>query len=257
MKKLAAIYFSGTGNTEYAVRKICDEFSAAGVECAIGSIEEKEGIADFIEAADTVLIGYPIYGSDMPIIMKEFLNGYQSSFNSKKIITLATQVLFSGDGAALAARVLRNRGIEHIAGIHLFMPNNVSDVFKMKNGEENRKILDNADRKIKKCADKILNGKRVKNGGGACSWALGFFVQRWGYRLTLEKKIQKALKIDIALCVKCGECEAVCPMKNITVSEEITTNANCTGCYRCINLCPEKAISLMSKKKPKEQYRGI
>jgi flavodoxin/NAD-dependent dihydropyrimidine dehydrogenase PreA subunit len=245
MKKLLALYFSGTGNTAYAVGQFCARLSAAGVECKIVSIENYSKDEKF--DADTILVGYPIYGSSLPRILKEFLAANPEPFSGKNLITLATQYIFSGDGGALAARKIK---CKHIASIHVNMPNNVTDIFAFLGGnsrEEIDSIVGKADAKIKKCADDILNGKPINDGIGFFSWAAGFFLQR-SYYFLIEKYLRTRIKISDALCNRCGECEKNCPMKDMK---------NCTQCYRCINSCPQKAIRLMSKNKPKIQYGGL
>ena len=137
MKKLLALYFSGTGNTAYAVARFCSRLSEAGVECKIVNIEnfsqeEKkfENTKNFSREekfdADTILFAYPIYGSALPRIVKNFLAQNSELFAKKNLITLATQYKFSGDGGALAARKIK---CAHIAAIHVNMPNNVTDIF--------------------------------------------------------------------------------------------------------------------------------
>jgi len=258
IKNLTAIYFSGTGNTKWAVERLCKKLSAGGVECTIKSIEDSDCL-DLMANADAVLVAYPIYGSDLPPIMKEWLKTNASAFYGKKIITLATQLLFSGDGGALAKRMLRKQKVKCAASIHVNLPSNICDltIFKIKNGDENAKKITKAKRKIDKCATKILQGKRIINGRHFYSWGLGFFTQRCLHKLFMERRYKKALKIDESICVKCNKCAECCPINNIVITDTITTNNNCTACYRCVNLCPVKAISLMIKKKPKVQYKGL
>ena len=261
MKKLLAIYFSGTGNTAYAVKRLCARLTEAGLECVTRSIEDEISGGD-MAAADTVLIGYPIYGSDMPRMLKEFLSARAAEFEGKDIITLATQLKGSGDGGALAMRLLKRVGIKRAASIHINLPSNISDfplisrfwIFKIKNGEQLARKAARANRKIDKCAAGILSGRRVKHGRRFFSRPLGLF-QRIPYRLFIEKRYARKLKIDGQLCNKCGLCAECCPADNI--SGGIVPQNNCNLCYRCINMCHAKAISLVTKRKPKVQYKGI
>ncbi|MCL2370179.1 MAG: EFR1 family ferrodoxin [Firmicutes bacterium] len=257
--KLLAIYFSGTGNTQYAVRQFCSHFESA-IICSIEDVIEIENYNN----ADTILIAYPIYGSDMPYVIKDFLKANAELFRDKNIITLATQLLFSGDGGVLATRLLKRQKIKfnHIASIHINMPSNISDltVFKIKNGSENDKKIAKANKRIGKCVNIISNGKRVRYGRRFfISRCLGLFTQRLTFRF-VEKRLRKKLKIDSAKCIPCVKCIKCCPASNIVlqVNNDTPNSLNkCTLCYRCINLCPQKAISLMIKRKPKKQYKGV
>ena len=260
MKKLSAVYFSGTGNTAYAVNKFCSHFKIAGIDCKVFNIEEFDKVESQKFNADTVLVAYPIYGSDMPRIMKDFILNNPEVFQGRDLITLASQHSFSGDGGALAANLIKYKKA-HAASIHINLPSNIADaakLIKIKNGDKINKKLIKADRKIKRLTSEIVNGKIVKEGTSLFSRFAGFFVQRLWFKYFIEKRLRKGLKIDGDICSYCGKCSACCPMGNINISHgNINANDNCTLCYRCINLCPKKAISLISKNKPLEQYKGI
>jgi NAD-dependent dihydropyrimidine dehydrogenase PreA subunit/flavodoxin len=261
MKKLLAVYFSGTGNTAFAAERFCSRVAAAGVACCAVSIENFDCDSARCFDADTVLVAYPIYGSCMPAIMKDFVISNPELFQGKDLITLVTQHSFSGDGGALAARLAKGCGAQR-ASIHINMPSNISDAasfVKIKNGDLVAAKVAKAVAKIDRCAAIILNGGSVKNGVGLFAWTAGFFGQRLAVGHLFEKSLRSALKIDKNLCVRCGKCAGRCPMKNINIapSGDISANSRCTLCYRCINLCPKKALSLISKKKPVEQYAGV
>lgn len=196
----------------------------------------------------------------MPPVMKEFIAGTLELFKGKDLITLVTQHSFSGDGAALAARIIKGKK-SHKAGIHVNMPSNISDstaFIKVKNADLIAGKVVKAVAKIDRCAAAVLSGGSVKNGCGPIAWAAGFFGQRLAVSSFFEKSLRSALKIDKGICTRCGECAAYCPMKNISIADgDIQVYGRCTLCYRCVNLCPQKAISLISKKKPAEQYKGV
>ncbi len=68
-----------------------------GAECH--SIEEKIDFKQLFDLVDTVAVVYPIYGSCVPRIMREFVALYMEEFQKKKLIIFCTQMVFSGDGA--------------------------------------------------------------------------------------------------------------------------------------------------------------
>jgi len=256
--RLLALYFSGTGNTEYAVSRFCSHFK----EVAVFSIEDEDAGSQYPKDFDAVLIAYPIYGSDMPRLIKEFLKAHKTFFESKNIITLVTQLAFSGDGGALAVRYLKRQKVKsrHLASIHLNMPNNVSDMFflKVKNGDENKSRITKANKKIDKCTASIIAGKKVRNGRlFFFSRFAGLFGQRMIFRF-VEGRMAKRLKIDLQKCNLCGLCVKICPADNITYDAAVPkAHKKCALCYRCINQCAQKAISLFSKRKPKKQFKGM
>lgn len=119
------LFFSGTGNTFWAVNNIAPILSD---DYLIHSIEHKVDFASLIQNANHIIIAYPIYESMIPHIMIDFLIRYKTSFNNKKVSVIITQMLFSGDGAGLAARRLKKYGANIQHTIHINMPNNLTDV---------------------------------------------------------------------------------------------------------------------------------
>jgi menaquinone-dependent protoporphyrinogen IX oxidase len=62
------------------------------------SIEENINFSKLISANEIVGFCYPIYGSRVPRIMRQFVQRYYQNLKQKKIIIFCTQMLFSGDG---------------------------------------------------------------------------------------------------------------------------------------------------------------
>jgi len=256
--KITAVYFSGTGNTEFVINEIGERLTAAGCAFKAVSIEEFDDKASqAVKNADLILFGYPIYGSMAPRIIREFIKTRHSLFTGKTAGVIITQLMFSGDGGAYFARILRSYGIKVVDIEHFNMPSNLSDadVFKIKNGDANKKLIEAAKRKADKYCGRILSNAYKRTGDNAFSRFLGLY-QRVPFRAG-EKYLSESVKIDTGFCTLCGQCVACCPMKNLFVEENrVLQNRNCTLCYRCINLCPQKAISILIKKKPKVQYKG-
>lgn len=62
----------------------------------------------------------------------------------------------------------------------------------------------------------------------------------------MERKRKKAM-IDQSLCVGCGCCVKVCPLKAVQVVKGIMAQVDwdkCVGCGRCVRECPASVISL-------------
>ena len=250
------LYFSGTGNTKYVVKKFATLYEDNN-QYTVQSIEHTDfNYEDSIKKADIVVIAYPIHDSMIPFIMKEFIEEYMESFRNKKIITIATQLLFSGDGGALVYRKLKKVNVELLHSIHVNMPSNLTDVSIFKNlplSQTGPKVK-KADEKIEKVIKMIKSRKKIKDGRRFYSWFSGFFTQRlWG-KLFLQS-LRSKIKIDHDACINCNKCVEVCPVTNLrSENGKIEQNGICTWCYRCINTCPKQAITLFTKKAPKVQY---
>ena len=87
--KIIVFYFSGTGNSEFIAGQFAKRM---GAECH--SIEEKADFKKLFDMVDTVAVVYPVYGSCVPRIMREFAELYLDEFKEKKLIIFCTQMVF-------------------------------------------------------------------------------------------------------------------------------------------------------------------
>jgi len=250
------LYFSGTGNTRFATERFSGAYEGKA-QFQIHSIEEQDvDFTKLILEADFVLISYPIYGSDIPKIMRDFLIENADSFREKPIMTLATQMLFSGDGGALAYYILKPYNVKLLASMHINMPHNIVDfrILPAYKDETVEKILLKASKKIDYYIKQIKSGNKVKTGMRFYSRTLGYLTQRLYYRW-MYKSMIKMVRIDEGKCISCLKCVQNCPVGNMVMTDnKILTNNACTLCYRCINICPTQAIRIFGKHYPKQQY---
>ncbi len=252
---MTGIYFSGTGNTRHCITKFIDALSvydAASPEqtARIISIEESVCAANAIQSEqELLLLAYPVYYSNLPKIMRDFIVENKELWKGKKIFILCTMALFSGDGAGVAARLLREYGADIIGGLHIIMPDCISDVKLLKfSPEKNREIIIKAERKLENAARKTAAHRPPQEGLNLFAHLSGLFGQRLWFARKMKHYSDK-LTIHPEACIKCGRCATVCPMHNLTLTASgITAAGKCTMCYRCINQCPQKAITLIGKR---------
>ena len=248
---MLTLYFSGTGNTKYAAERFS---KTLGFVCH--SIEDNINFEKTIDEHSRICVCYPIYGSRVPRIFKEFVVKHQALFKSKEIIILITQLIGSGDGARAFIDVFPKNHFKVVYAEHINMPNNVCNFFilPLKNGIQNDKKIKKANAKIDKICTDVKNGVVIKRGFNVISKILGLGQG------VFENKMNergKSVRIDKD-CNSCGVCVKICPMKNLKVTNgKIDHNNNCTICYRCVNKCPQKAITSFFHTKPKDQYHGI
>jgi len=246
------LYFSGTGNTKYIAELFCQY---ANAKCH--SIEENIDFGQLTAAEETIGFCYPVYGSRVPRIMREFAVKYSEQLKNKKIIIFCTQWIFSGDGARVFTDIFPKKHFEVIYAEHFLMPNNVNNLFflPLENEKKIEKYLENAERKINLICKNINNGIIKKRGFNIFSVLLG--LQQGVFIPLIEKKSLNIVKIS-GDCDQCRLCVSNCPMNNLElINGKIITKSNCTICYRCINKCPQKAITLYFNKKVKKQYKGV
>ena len=259
---MLTLYFSGTGNTEYIARLFCEKM---GAKCL--SIEAAHDFTKEIKNHGTIVFCYPIYGSRVPRIMREFAQRHMAELNGKKLIILVTQLLFSGDGARVFMDMFWEGTAEVIYAEHFNMPNNICNtpLLGPPSPRKIRKYKAKAERKMNRVCMDIHSGVVKRRGFNRFSeWLGNIQGKRWQGNSkepetenNLEHKAKNSVKIHEG-CTVCGMCVKICPMKNLEASDDkIVQLGNCTVCYRCVNQCPKKAITVLFHRKPKWQYRGF
>ena len=240
---ITGVYFSGTGNSKFALETFCKELGA--VKCC--SIEDADA-ADKIRKAGTIIFAYPVQFSYVPMIVQDFVAENNSPWKGKRVFVIATMGLFSGDGAGCLGRLLKKHGAEIIGGLHLKMPDSIGDEKALKRPlEKNRELVKLARRKIRYAVAHFKAGEPTQEGLGIHYHLAGLFGQRLYFRRHTRHYSDK-LRINADKCIGCGKCEKLCPMDNIDIKNgKAIPGSKCTMCYRCINRCPMQAITLLGK----------
>ncbi len=241
---MTGIYFSGTGNSKYAVEVFCREYEQ---NAKVLSIED-DNVLEAIENDEVLVFAYPVQYSTVPKILRDFINENKDLWKQKRIFIIATMGLFSGDGAGILGRHLQKYGAVILGGLHLKMPDSIGDEKVLKRPlEKNKELVKVAEAKINKSVNLLKQGKPTQEGIGILYRIAGFFGQRlyFGYK---TRKYSDKLQVDEDKCVGCGKCEKLCPMNNIKlIDKKVVQNHQCTMCYRCINNCPKQAMTLLGK----------
>ena len=242
---MLGIYFSGTGNSRYALEVFLSKYDETVKAFAI----EDENIGSYIKEHDEIVFSYSVQYSNIPKMLQDFVEKNQNLWQGKKIYIIATMGLFSGDGAGILARQLQQYGAKITGGLHLKMPDSIADVKVLKRPlNKNQELVKKAEEKIEKAVQNMKKGKPTQEGLGFWSHMAGLFGQRL-YFYHKTKHYTDKVKIDNEKCVGCGKCVKLCPMKNLSIKHNFAmAGEKCTMCYRCVNMCPKQAITLLGKK---------
>ncbi len=259
-------YFSGTGNTRYVARSIATGLDGPPIVRSIESVTPAEADV-LIEGASMVGIGYPVYASDLPQPMKDFLLALGSHPGTPAFV-FCTQWMYSGDGARAATRYLRRSGLRVRFAEHFRMPDDISVSairFPYTNDPVRiRRVLARADARAAVFARRIRGAparsvfhllRPRRRGFNPLSRFLGWF-QRVPFRATFDRW-RDDVSIDLGRCTRCGLCTRLCPSGNLhydAASDTFPTNGRCVLCMRCYDFCPVAAVEYM--KKPHDLRRG-
>ena len=225
---MTIFYFTGTGNSLFAARKIADATGAKLISIPQVIGEQREYTDDCIGFV------YPQYAVGLPKMVRSFI------LNN----TFTADYFFAVDLYAF----IRFGALREIAGIiplnygtYLKTPGNFIFIFKPPKNPS--VILEKTENKLIKIISDISNRKNKpikprKNIGNATKY--------FG-----ESKFKVT-----ANCKKCGTCVKICPANNIKLSDDVVFDNKCETCFACVNLCPIKAIYSNAAPLKRRQYRN-
>ena len=224
-------YFSSTGNSLYAAKRIAEALEGEILYIPNYGGEEIE--------ADRVVIVTPEYALGLPIPTVDFMKKLKTSAPVYLVLTYGGAVMGADREAYDEAK---EAGLDVRAVHTLKMVENFTVFFTVPKGYIKRTM-----RKAPPKLDAIIGGIRnneafepkKKKGGRRDSEKM-----RDGWRQMGEK-----LHVTDA-CVKCGKCVSLCPVNNIELTEDgIRFKNACIACLGCYHRCPQKAIKFAKFKK--------
>ncbi|MBI9095788.1 MAG: EFR1 family ferrodoxin [Sphaerochaeta sp.] len=236
--KIAIFFFSSSGNTWRIAKQISDTFKLEGAQANIYNIETipADELLKALHKNDILGFGYPIFGSDLPFRMKQFLVDLPALPIPKPVFVFCTQWLFSGDGTSVAQEFLPSSYSPVKWSEHFFMPNNICiSSIRLPYTNDQQKIarkIQKTQTRINPLVHAILKNKTKKRGFSLISTWLGR-MQRKPFRKYFEH-YRNRIGIDFDRCISCNLCVEVCPMENFS-KNPIQTKGTCMYCLRCYN----------------------
>lgn len=235
-------YFTATGNSLYVAKQLEYEFYS------IPQVLKQE---DLFFESDRIGIVCPIYGHEMPKMVKEFIK--KANFKTEYFYIVLTYGALHGGAAELAEKYLKsvNKSADYITSIIMvdnFLPNfDMTMQCSMdKNIFENvTKIKADIENRVKKVEKAKFKDKMIHKG-------YLFMVKNQNESIWAKFKVEDG-------CNGCGICVKVCPANAIVIDgkKALHTNVNCQSCYACVHACPQKAIGFtIGEKNPNARYRN-
>lgn len=223
-------YFTGTGNSLYVAKQLDDD---------VVSIPQVIHNKNQEYHADKMGIVAPIYGHELPPMVKEFLKN--ADFHTDYFYMILTYGNRHGGAAELAKQFCDECGISiHYINV-IIMVDNWLPAFDM---NEQKKIDKHVEEHIKEIVDDLKDRKnKISEVNDKDRAAHQEFLGRMAQMP--EDAWQHLLKITDE-CIGCGICEKVCPSASIQVfnGKAVHTPGNCQTCLACAHACPQKAIKL-------------
>lgn len=235
------LYFSGTGNSEYAAKRIAEK-----TEDEVLNLFEKIKNRDFsmeypeINHPDSPwVIVVPTYAWRIPRIVQEWLEKTKLP-GSRAVYFVMTCGGNVGNAGKYLRELCRSIKMDYRGCFQIVMPENYIAMFSSPSKEEALEIIRRAEGEIDRAAAFIKSGRT--------------FPQ---LPLTVKDKMNSGIVNDLFYpmfvhakkfyaadtCISCGKCAAVCPLTNIRLENGRPVWGNdCTHCMACICRCPVEAI---------------
>ena len=235
-------YFTATGNSLYAAKELDgDHYSIA---------QEIHG--DMKYSADSIGIVCPVFGHEMPPIVKEFIES--AEFDTDYLYLILTYGNRHGGASELADEYTKSVGKQFDYINVLLMVDNFLPGFDM---EQQVKLDKHIPEQLEAIRSDIAQRKHlISEVTEADREAHRGFVER---NAKLPANAFKNLYHITDDCIRCGICTKVCPMGCFSVKDQHATwdNDRCITCMACVHACPEMAIQLgMPEPNPKARYRN-
>ena len=236
-------YFTATGNSLYVAKQL--EPHPVSIAQAVHDSEK-------VYRAERIGIVCPVFGHEMPQLVKDFLKEYR--FETDYFYILLTYGRYHGGASELAEHFVRPLGIRPAYINVILMVDNFLPVFDM---DEERKL----DKKVEEQLEKIKGDIEGK--------------VRFISPVTEEDRSIHQFYLDLAAkeppdsrfhlyqitdqCIGCGICQKVCPKGcfHLEGQKSVWNPEGCLGCMACIHACPMLAIHLTQPEpNPKARYRN-
>ena len=235
-------YFTATGNSLYVAKALDEE----RISIAQAIHDENK-----IYKADKIGIVCPVFGHEMPPLVKEFMA--QSTFETDYFYLVLTFGSHDGGAAELTNDFCQSIGIDPSYINVIMMVDNFLPAFDMDKEVKAEKHVDE-------------NLAKIKADIESCKEGIAEVKEE-------EREIHKIFRENVSKrprqsgpmykiteeCIGCGICEKICPKGCFTVENQksIQTPEGCIMCMACIHACPMKAIRLnMPEVNPKARYRN-
>lgn len=236
-------YFTGTGNSLYIAKQI--EETPISIPQIIHRKKQEY-------SADSIGIVAPVYGHEVPAIVKDFLKN--AVFHTDYFYMILTYGNRHGGAAELAKQLCDECGIAVNYINVIVMVDNWLPGFDM---NEQKKV----DKKVEENMAAILTDLTERK--NMISEVTD--TDRAAHQQFLDRMNQMPADVWQHLlrvtegCIGCGICEKVCPSASIQVvdGKAVYTPGNCQTCLACTHACPQKTICLtVPEVNPLARYRN-
>lgn len=243
------LYFSGTGNSRWAARRLAEALGDAEVVSINDAL--KAGEAPALRSERPIAVVAPTYAWRLPRVVDAWLR--RVSFEDNRDVYFVLTCGGAVDNAAKHARRLcRDVGLRFRGLAEVVMPENYVALYDVPDEEECRKLMARAGERLDQLAALVQAGVPFPEAPPTMKARFRSGPVNAAFYPALVH--DKAFAASDA-CTSCGLCAARCPLNNIVLEGgRPVWKGECTHCMACIGGCPTEAIEYGEKSKGRRRY---
>lgn len=237
--RIGLIYFSGTGNTRKVAELFEKYFKSFDIIVDLHEIDKifKNKIEINYEKYDVIGFGYPVYGSNLPRLVREYFSCLPIISDKRTFLFKTAGRVFLEGGSTSKIRNNLNKMGFNVMNESLFpMGANSHMVY---DDELIKELYLSANDRVKKVAEEILLGNENLQENKFKDRLVTSAIENVTRVLKMTMK-----KVEVKdSCILCGKCVRECPVENIEIeNNKILFGDKCMSCMRCFYNCPKNAL---------------
>lgn len=241
-------YFSGTGNSYSIAKRMKERLKRS----TLISIPEILANSEKLVSNEEILVVSPLYYYGPPPIIYDFLDRFDN--NEKYSISFIFTAEFpNGIVIDKLKHYLDNKTWYFKNLYYIKMPSNYLIKSRIHNRQKSMKLINKGIKKLDRVLDDFTN-KRIHKDKEylVFKWLLNA-EKAYDDFVSDYKNYDKKFRTN-EQCNNCLQCLKICPVNNITFSDDVEWLHKCSACLRCINFCPNQAIEYGSTTKGRKRY---
>lgn len=247
-------YFSGTGNSYYAAKKIAEENKEPLISIASCMLDKEQTQYEFdLRRDEKIGFVFPIHAWGPTEMVLDFISKLKlNSYDGHYVFAAMTCGGSVGNSLKVLERSLKSIGLPLHSAFSIIMPNSYMLMGDVDNEETMTRKLEDAQNTLK-----VINNA-IKNKAmdlfdvtkGAFPWFLTTVINP----MSQKNGINPTKFYATEECINCGICTRVCNSNNIEMKDKPHWGNHCTQCLACINFCPVRAIQYGKATQQKGRY---
>ncbi|EJO5347093.1 EFR1 family ferrodoxin [Clostridium botulinum] len=237
-KPISIYYFTGTGNTYLIVQEIYKSFKNRGYEIHLIPITDESNKQ--FKTDNIIGLAFPVAVQSTNPLVWDFIKKMPDT-EGTKVFMLDTMQAFSGGVVGPMKKLLIKKGYNCIGAKEFIMPNNMRKTHKDGLDKIIKKSKIKAEQYVEDLINETSKWRRIA--------IFSDLMRLCSLPSSLWKSMYKQFTIDRDKCVKCGQCEMLCPTSSIKLQKGgyPVYKESCISCMRCANYCPKNAIKVKGK----------